>query len=134
MVKKFHTTVLGWVIKPIVTIIIGRTFISICSLLGYHPDLWLAELVASMIDHPSAELVEASKWIISAFIAIIIWLLLEVRIKRNSKNSPLDGSIILECTRAKLPRFVPDNGKINILDTQYNARNSSGFGFSIRIY
>ena len=30
--------------------------------------------------------------------------------------------------------FVPDNGKINILDTQYNARNSSGFGIFDREY
>lgn len=71
-------------------------------------------------------------FILPLITGVILIVLDIIKYLKKPKGSALDGLIIFECVRAKLPKIIGPEGRINTLDTQYS-ENLKLIGLSLRI-
>lgn len=70
---------LEWVVKPVVSLIVGRAVMGALHQQGIAPDVWLE---AALVDTPAAVSSEFAVWTLAALLGVIVWAVLQFVLRR----------------------------------------------------
>lgn len=79
--EQYTKIAFDWLVKPFVSVVIGRTILAVCHTFGWFPDQLLARLIVST---PSAFETEVVVWLLSAIVGGALWTALHFALYRKT--------------------------------------------------